>query len=194
VFGPGIFTWFQVLVLLILWTLLVLYLGGPRLRAWLQTLFPGLPDWVLFSLPWRRARMQRDFSANLAVLLDAGVPEADAVRLAAECTANATLMRHAEKTVKLLQQGVKLPDALQAVDNSPELRWRFTNVLGGRGSFAGALNGWHEALDARAFQLEQSAAQVTTTALVLANAAVVSCIVIGIFAGLVQLLNQATLW
>ena len=41
---------------------------------------------MLCRLPWRRKRFQRDFSAMLAVLLDAEVPETEAVGLAAEAT------------------------------------------------------------------------------------------------------------
>jgi small-conductance mechanosensitive channel len=57
-----------------------------------------------------------------------------------------------------------------------------------------ALTGWHEALDARAFQLEQTAAQVVTTSMVLLNGLIVACIVFAIFLALVQILNGATLW
>ena len=64
---------------------------------------------------------------------------------------------------------------------------------GGRG-FLSALNGWHEALDAKAFQQEQAAAQLTTTALVLFNGFIVACVVIGLFLPLVALIGAATLW
>jgi len=94
-----------------------------------------------------------------------------------------------------LAQGVKLPEAVRALDDSGELQWRLANALhgGGRG-FVKALTSWHEALDAKAFQLEQTAAQVTTTLLVLLNVFIVACILIGMFLPLIQLLNQASLW
>jgi len=57
-----------------------------------------------------------------------------------------------------------------------------------------ALAGWHEALEAKAFQLEQSAAQIATTLLVLLNGLIVGSIVIGMFLALIQLINRATLW
>jgi hypothetical protein len=57
-----------------------------------------------------------------------------------------------------------------------------------------ALSGWHEALDAKAFQQEQTAAQVATTLLVLLNGAIVACFVIGMFVALIQLINNAILW
>jgi type II secretory pathway component PulF len=80
------------------------------------------------------------------------------------------------------------------LDDSGELQWRLSNALRGTGGFARALTGWHEALDAKAFQLEQTAAQVTTALLVLLNGFIVACILIGMFLPLIQLLNRATLW
>ena len=100
----------------------------------------------------------------------------------------------AERVRKLLNEGVKLPEAMRAMDDTGELHWRLSNALHGRGGFLRALTGWHEALDAKAFQLEQSAAQLTTTALVLLNGLIVGSIVIGVFLLLIQLLNQAVLW
>jgi len=145
-------------------------------------------------LPWRRKRLQRDFSAMLALLLDAGVPESEAVQLAGDCTANRVMQRRAEQVRARLQRGIKLPEAIAALDESGELRWRLANALRRDGGFAAALTGWHEALDAKAFQSEQTAAQITTTGLVLLNGGIVACIVIGMFLALIQLLNQATLW
>jgi type II secretory pathway component PulF len=174
-----------------------MYVGGPRLRRWLERLTPGEAFWfdrLLCCLPWRRKRLQRDFSAMLAVLLDAGVPEAEALRLAGEATANAVFRRRAERGVELLKGGAKLSDAIRGFDDSSELHWRLNNALQRAGSFVRGLMAWHEALDAKAFQLEQTAAQITTTVLVLFNGFVVSCIVIGMFLALIQLLNEATLW
>ena len=52
----------------------------------------------------------------------------------------------------------------------------------------------HESLDAKAFQLEQTAAQITTSALVRLNGISVAAVVIGLFLPLIALLEQATLW
>src|SRR5262249_30309422 len=153
---------------------------------------PG--DWVLSLLPWRRKRLHRDFSAMLAVLLEAGVSEFEALGLAAECTANCVFQRRAERSSGLLGQGVKLPEAVRALDASGELHWRLSNALQGKGGFVRALNGWHEALDAKAFQLEQTAAQLTTTLLVVLNGFIVACVFMGMFIPLIQLLNRITLW
>ena len=170
------------------------YLGGPRLRLWVRGFFPETWDRLLWSLPWRRKRLQRDFSAMLAVLLDAEIPEPEAVRLAAEATANEVTRQRAEIVTARLNAGTKISQAVQAMDESTELRWRLANALQRGNDFARALTGWHEALDAKAFQLEQTAAQLATTLLVLLNGLVVGCIVIGIFLALVELTNNAALW
>jgi general secretion pathway protein F len=190
VFGvdqEGIFTLIQLAILILLWLAVAIYLGGPR--------YDFLPiDWLSFSLPWRRKRLQRDFSAILATLLDSGVPETEAVALAGESTANSIMRRRAERVQKRLKEGVKLSEAIRIMDNAPEFHWRISNALERGAGFLRALTGWHEALDAKAFQLEQSAAQTTTTGLVLLNGAIVSSIIVAIFLALIQLINQATLW
>jgi type II secretory pathway component PulF len=153
-----------------------------------------VPDWIHFHLPWRRKRLQRDFSAMLAILLDAQVPETDAVALAAESTANSVISRRAKIICAELARGIKLPDAIRAIDDAGELQWRMTNALRRGSGFLSALNGWHEALDSKAFQQEQTAAQITTAALVLFNGLIVASIVIGLFTPLIALMNTATLW
>ena len=49
--------------------------------------------------------MQRDFSTMLAILLDSGVPEPEAVTLAADCTANRVFRQRAARAVEGLQAG-----------------------------------------------------------------------------------------
>jgi type II secretory pathway component PulF len=192
--GNGISTFIQVAIVGLVWLATLAYLGGPRLHSWLHRAFPGAQDWMLFRLPWRHKRLQRDFSAMLAVLLDAEVPEAEAVNLAAQSTANLTIIRRARKVCALLQEGVKLPEAIRALDNSRELQWRLSNALRRGAGFVRALTGWHEALDAKAFQLEQTAAQVTTAVLVLVNGLIVASFMIAVFLVLLTLINTASLW
>ena len=192
--GNGITTVIQIGIVAILWLVTLAYLGGPRLHGWLHRVFPRAQDWMLSRLPWRHKRLQRDFSAMLAVLLDAEVPEAEAVTLAAQSTANLAIMRRAQKVRTLLQEGAKLPDAICALDNSRELQWRLSNALRRGTGFVRALTGWHEALDAKAFQLEQAAAQVTTTLLVLVNGLIVGSFMIAVFLVIITLINQASLW
>lgn len=184
----------QTAVIAVVWLAALVYVGGPRLHGWVHRLFPVTQDWLLALLPWRRKRLHRDFSAMLAVLLDSEVPEAEAVTLAAKSTANLSLIRRAEKVCARLKQGVKLPEAISALDNSPELQWRLSNALRRGAGFVRALAGWHEALDARAFQTHQAAAQITTSALVLVNGLIVGSILIAVFLVLIQLIEGSCIW
>jgi type IV pilus assembly protein PilC len=184
----------QAAVILATWFLLFAYIGGPRVHRWFHVIFRSIPDRVHFHLPWRRKRLQRDFSAMLAILLDAQVPESDAVLLAAESTSNSVVYRRAETICAELARGVKLPDAVRAIDDAGELQWRMTNALRRGRGFMSALNGWHEALDSKAFQQEQAAAQITTAALVLFNGLIVAAVVIGLFIPLIALVNSVALW
>lgn len=187
----------QVGVMLLVWILTVSYLGGARFRAWAGRVLPGgasLVDWILSLLPWRWRRLQRDFSAMLAALLESGVPEAEAVRLAGEATANTRFQYRAQLAAARLAEGITLPVALRALDDTGELQWRLANALHSQRGFVRTLAGWHEALEAKAFQLEQTAAQTATALVVLLNGFVVACIMIGMFLPLIYLLNRMTLW
>jgi type II secretory pathway component PulF len=184
----------QIATILFLWISLLAYLGGPRLSRWLGRIAPTAPDRIALLFPWRRKRMQRDFSSILALLLDTGMPEPEAVLLAGEATGHgAIIKKRAVAVAEALRQGVKLPDALKAFDAEGELKWRISNAAHNHTGFAKALAGWHETLDAKAFQLEQSAAQIATTIFVLINGFIVGCFVIGIFMALIQLTGSA-LW
>ena len=177
----------QMLIVLALYFFAILFLGGPRLSSWLQAgVFP-LGDWIVLRLPWRRKRLQRDFSAMLALLLDAEVPEERAVLFAAASTANRVFVKRAEKVAAQLRAGVKLTEAIQILDDTGEFRWRLENAAHVSSNFFRALKGWHESLDAKAFQLEQSAAQTITTALVLVNAFGVCFVSAAIFQCLAQI-------
>jgi type II secretory pathway component PulF len=184
----------QLCVVGIVWLTMLAYVGGPRLHGWVHRALPGLQDWLITRLPWRRKRLQRDFSAMLAVLLDAEVPEAEAVSLAAQSTANLAFIGRARKVRALLERGVKLPEAVAALDDSRELQWRLSNALRHGSGFVRALTGWHEALDAKAFQLEQAVAQLTTTVLVLINGVIVAGILVAVFLVFVSLINGISIW
>jgi type II secretory pathway component PulF len=179
----------QVFLLLALWLMALLYMGGPRVVSW----FPIL-ERIHYRLPWRRKRMQRDFSTMLAILLDSGVSEPDAVTLAADCAANVVFRRRAARAVDALKEGRKLTQAVQAMDDSGEFGWRLANAFHGGGGFLRALAGWHESLDAKAFQQEQAAAHGITTALVLWSGLFVGAVVISVFMLLVSLIDAGVLW
>ncbi|MGA2221489.1 MAG: type II secretion system F family protein [Verrucomicrobiia bacterium] len=178
----------------IIWSAVLVYLCGPRGIPWLAPVLKPLSDAVNSRLPWRRKRLERDFSAMLAVLLDAEVPEEQAVILAAQSTDNRVFIRQGALVAERLREGVPLTEAVQAFDETGEFRWRLTNAAHGRGGFMAALSGWHEALDAKAYQLEQAASQVITTGLVIFNGCIVGLIAVGVFQVLTSVVWELALW
>jgi type II secretory pathway component PulF len=184
-------TWMaiQTALLLLMWLAAFVYMGGPRVAVW----FPVLQRFH-YWLPWRRKRLQRDFSTMLAILLDGGVPEPEAVTLAAEGTANKVFCQRAAGAVDGLKQGLKLTQAIQAVDDSGEFGWRLTNAFHGNGGFLRAVAGWHESLDAKAFQEEQAAAHGLTSALVLWSGLFVGAVVVSVFMFLTSIIYEGVLW
>jgi len=183
------FIWMQVLLQLAVWFTAFAYVMGPHVRSWL----PGY-DQLNWWLSWRRKRMQRDFSVMLATLLDAKMPEPDAVTLAASCTANSVFQERAARVAHHLKQGRSLTEAVEEMDDTGEFRWRLTNATHSRGGFLAALAGWHDALNAKSFQHEQAAAHVVSTSLVLINGLFVAAVVIGVFSFLISIVNAGTLW
>jgi len=172
----------------------IAYVGGPRLRRWIEVVFPALCDWLMYRVPWRRKRLRRDFAAMLALLLDAGVPEETSVQLAAAATANGIFSKQAQRAIQDLHAGRNLREALRRFDDDAELSWRMANAAQGPCGFAAALSGWMESLDARAFQQEQTFSQVVSTGLVLANGLLVALVVTGVFHVLISITNEVVLW
>jgi type II secretory pathway component PulF len=179
----------QLTMLLLVWFGTLLYIGGPRITTW----FPASEN-LQYLLPWKRKRMERDFSTILAVLLDSGVNESEAVTLAGNCTSNRVMRQRAAHAVESMALGKALPEAIREMDDAGEFGWRLSNAVHGHGGFGRALAGWHDALDAKAFQQEQSAAHGITTAMVLWNGLFVGTIVVSVFMTLVSILNGAILW
>lgn len=195
VFGSHwIFTSLQVIFFGLLWLAVLTYIGGPRLHCWADRFLPGAVDRLLYRLPWRRKRLQRDFSSMLAVLLDAGVAEPQAILLAGQSTANAVMVQRAAAAEAKLRLGAPISEAVQLMDDSAELRWRLSNALRQAKGFVRTLAGWQEALDAKAFQQEQAAAQLATTGLVLANGAMIGGVILAIFIALISIINEVALW
>lgn len=199
---PGseqMFSWSSVIasILILLW-LIVCPVGffrdiSPRLGLWLTSALEPLSHRFASWLPWRLRRMQRDFSFMLALLLDAEVPEEKAVRLAAQSTANGLFIARAERVVQDLRQGVPLTDAVRWLDDAGEFRWRLRNATQPNRGFLAALLGWHEALEAKAFQQEQAASQIVTTSFVFLNALMVGLMALGMFRILVAIIQEAAL-
>src|ERR1035437_3520768 len=184
---------FEITLFLVLILVAVTYIGGPGLVCWFQFRSVPIVDWITWRVPWKQKKLQRTFSAMLAVLLDGGVPEAEAVRLAGDSTANEICRRRAQRVIAALEKGIKLDDAVRLFDDSGEFHWRLTNATHSHGGFLNALRGWHVALDAKAFQQEEAATHIVTSGLVILNGLVVALIAIGMFGILVAILNGALL-
>jgi type II secretory pathway component PulF len=172
----------------------MLYLCGPSAPNWLLVITARFVDRIAWLVPWKRRRMQRNFAGILAVLLDSGVPEPEALRLASAATDNVVFRSRTERAVQQLAAGEPLANALAQLDGAGEFRWRLTNAAHGGGGFVPALRGWLESLDARAFQQEQGAAHLLTTGLVVVNGVVVGCICAGVFGTLTYLIDFCALW
>lgn len=180
---------FEMAIFFGLVTLSFIYLGGPGFVRFFK--FRGFPvvDWITWHLPWKRKKLQRTFSAMLAVLLDGGMPEAEAIRLAGDCTANDICRKRAERILAALQQGTKLDDAIRVFDDSGEYHWRLTNATHARGGFLNALQGWHASLEAKAFQQEETAAHATMSGIVILNGLVVALIATALFGVLIAIVD-----
>jgi type IV pilus assembly protein PilC len=195
VLGGGVEFLLPILVLMVLiYGLVFLYLAGPQAAVGLRRWIGGLGDRLVLALPWRRMRLQRDFSALLGILLDHGVPEAESVSLAAQATANPIWVERARRLTDALSRGEKLTTAIGHLDPTRELQWRLANAVHGRSGFAAALRGWHERLGAKAFQLEQAAAHGFTTGCILFQGIMVGLVVAAVFAFLTAILEQGILW
>jgi type II secretory pathway component PulF len=189
--------WFEVLLFVALLSVVAVFIGGPGFvrkfpfTRWIC--FRGVPmtDWIIWRIPWKQKKLLRTFSAMLAVLLDGGVPEAEAVRLAGESTANEVCRRRARRVIAALEKGEKLDEAVRAFDDTGEFHWRLTNATHAHGGFLNALCGWHEALDAKAFQQEETATHAMTSGLVVLNGLVVALIATAMFGILIAILRGA---
>jgi type II secretory pathway component PulF len=180
---------FEALLFLALAAVALAYIGGPGFVRWFQFRSVPVVDWFAWRIPWKQKKLLRAFSAMLAVLLDGGVPEAEAVRLAGDSTANEVCRRRAQRVIAALRNGVKLDDAVRTFDDTGEFHWRLTNAVHARGGFLAALRGWHEALDAKAFQQEEVATHFATSGMVLLNGIVVALIATAMFGILMTVLN-----
>jgi type II secretory pathway component PulF len=172
----------------------IFYVCGPSFAQWIQPRSLSIIDWLAWRMPWKRRRMQRNFSMMLAIMLDSGVPESTALRLAGESTANEIFRRRVAKAQISLANGTKLTEAVTSLDDTGEFYWRLTNAIHAHGGFLRALTGWHESLDAKAFQEEQATAHTVTSGLVIANGLIVATVAIGVFSALIAIINAGVLW
>ncbi|MEI6075879.1 MAG: type II secretion system F family protein [Verrucomicrobiota bacterium] len=179
----------EALLFLALLALALVYVGGPGFVRWFQFRDVPVVDWISWRVPWKQKKLLRAFSAMLAVLLDGGVPEAESVRLAGQSTANEICRQRARRVITALASGAKLDEAIRAFDDTGEFHWRLATAIHARGGFLSALGGWHEALDARAFQQEETATHLITSGLIILNGLVVGLIATAMFGLLVMILK-----
>lgn len=158
--------------------------AGPRLTRWIPLL-----DYLWLRVPWRRRRLQRDFAGTLAVLLDAGLPEEQALQEAGFATGNRVLRARAGRAAARLQSGVGLTEAVEAVFPAGELRWRLDAGRHNNAGFQAAFAGWLRALEESASRREAIAAQGFATAITLMNGLLVATIALGVFRLFVLLLE-----
>lgn len=189
--NDGLLVGSEVVVFILLAAATLAYLGGPGFVRVFQTRVFPVVDWMAWHVSWKKKRLQRTFSSMLAVLIDGGLPEAEAVRLAGDCTANEICRLRTNRILDCLQQGAKLDDAVRAFDDSGEFHWRLRNAAHSRGGFLAALRGWHEALDAKAFQQEEASAHGITTGIVIFNGVLVALIATAMFGMLVAIVKGA---
>jgi type II secretory pathway component PulF len=184
----GILVIYEIIIFLILQMVVLSF--GNNLASVSPRRFP-FGDWLAWQIPWQQKKLLRSFSSMLAVLLDGGVPEAEAVRLAGESTANEICRRRGCRIVAELEQGATLNEAVRIFDRTGEFHWRLTNATHAKNGFLAALHGWHEALDTKAFQEEETAAHSALCGLVVINGVVVALVAIAIFGFLVAILKGA---
>lgn len=179
----------QLLVSLCVYSFGIMFIGGPRGSGWLGNRLPRTVDLIQGRFPWRRLRCQRDFATLLALLLDSGVPEDQALALAGAGTGSPEFQGRAEQAAAKVRQGVKLTEAVQTLDSNGEFRWRLENAVhgGGRCGFTAALTGWRESLDARAYQQEQAGAQCISTVLLFLNAAAIALVALAVYSAVFSL-------
>jgi type IV pilus assembly protein PilC len=162
------------------------------LGVWFYCKKKGWLDAFWLLMPWRRKRLQRDYSRVLALLLDSGVPEEKAIELAAQSTSNRTIKKRARKVIAGLQSGMGLTEAIKLMDDSREFQWRLTNALQTDGKFVDSLSGWHQSLSARADRQHRSFASLIEATMILLLGLIIGSIMIGMFLPLIKLMDKLT--
>jgi type II secretory pathway component PulF len=176
---------------------LVLFMGavsGPRSTGDSRSRWRFLRDRFSYAMPWTNKLLKRDFSLMLAFLLDAELPESKALEQAGDSVGNLFVRSKARRAAKKLSSGIPLTQAISGFDEEGQLQWRVATAAQSGIGFVPALRGWHQTLEGEAFRQEETAAHLSTTALLILNGAAVACVVIAIFAVFVAVVNEAVLW
>lgn len=157
------------------WVVLGLYVGVSLLI--LGTVFRRLSGasrlekavgpYIDVLVPWQRERVRANFASALALYLDAGFSEEDALLSAAGSTGNKRWESRSLQAVARLQQGEPFQRVLTSLDEAGEFQWRLRHAFhgiagtgGGPARFHAVLQGWTDFLRLRADQLEIKATQL----------------------------------
>ena len=124
---------------------------------------------IAWLLPWYRNRIKRNFIWILCELLDNGISEAEAIKVAAEATKNSVICNRAKKATSDLEKGQSLAQALRRFDRRADLAWRVENAAHGGSAFRETLEGWTSHLSALAYKQQQSAFYYFFTTMMLIN-------------------------
>lgn len=171
-----------------------LYVGSPWIRRYLQPKgFPFMDGFAL-RISWTRHRILRDFGRLLALALDSGLPEAEAVQMAAQGTGNRIVLRRAGAVVDALSQGVSLETACTRLWSGPELSWRLGLASRSKGGFHAALRSWWESLEMRAHRQQETASQIAASALVLLSGVSIGSLCFSLLLPIVRIIEQTLLW
>jgi hypothetical protein len=175
-----------VLALKLLWYVLAFGRTGGH---WLGRFLPL--DWLGRWLPWRRQRLQRRFAQLLALGLDLGVAEDEALVAAGAGTGDDAWRCRALDGAAALRSGIPLDEAVAAVDRTPEFRWRLGLALQRARRTMDSLKGWLDDLESRADRNETLAAQSFLVFSVLSNAALVALTAVSVYAALTAMIEGA---
>ena len=145
---------------------------------------------LTWLMPWRRNRIKRNFIWIFCELLDNGVPEAEAIEVAAAATKNSVVRGRAAKAANDLRNGQPLAKALRRFDRRADLAWRVENAGHGSATFRETLEGWTNHLSALAYKQQQSAFYYAFTLLTLFNGLCVLCIALVIFMPLAAMIER----
>ena len=191
-FGSGIF----LIIPIIFGCLIILFLVSHFLGisvthntgSYMNRVFSHL-SW---SLPWRRNRIKRNFIWILCELLDSGISEVNAIKVAASATKSSVVSNRCNKAVKDLEKGQSLAQALRQLDRRADLSWRVENAAHGGSSFRETLEGWTGHLSALAYKQQQSAFYYFFTAMMLFNGLFVLSVGMTILLPLATIIEKMT--
>ena len=185
---------FELILFLLLAAATVLYIGGPQLCP-VVSIPQMFHSWT--GSPGRCRGNKRGCSGHFppcwpcCSMAACRKPRPSGWRAIARPTKSAATAP--QRVIAALEQGTKLDDAVRAFDDTGEFHWRLTNATHARGGFLNALRGWHEALDAKAFQQEEATAHAVTSGLVILNGLVVALIATAMFGMLVAHVERSVI-